>query len=185
MKCTACQQGNLKPSFIDELFRGHTCDHCGGNWILIEDYISWKERHPEHVFDDACVEDDIEAEDTVGAMICPVTGGIMSKFRITKDHAHRIDYSARVGGVWLNKGEWEMLVAEGLAGNLNTILTDQWQRRIREEKTSDTFDSLYRSKFGEQDYAKAKEVREWLHSHEQRADLRAFLMAEDPYSAIK
>ncbi|CDG53312.1 MULTISPECIES: zf-TFIIB domain-containing protein [Halomonadaceae] len=63
MKCTACQQGNLVPSFIDALFRSHTCDNCGGNWILIEDYISWKERHPEHVFDDTGVES-VEAEDT-------------------------------------------------------------------------------------------------------------------------
>lgn len=184
MKCTACQQGNLVPSFLDALFRSHTCNNCGGNWILIEDYISWKERHPEHVFDDTGVES-VEAEDTVGALICPVTGGIMSKFRITKDNAHRIDYSARVGGVWLNKGEWEMLVAEGLAGNLNSILTDSWQKRIRQEKTSDTFEQLYRSKFGDADYQKACDVREWLHSHSQKSDLRAFLMAENPYSAIE
>ena len=89
----------------------------------------------------------------------------MSKFRIAKDNAHRIDYSARVGGVWLNKGEWEMLVAEGLAGNLNSILTDSWQKRIRQEKTSDTFEQLYRSKFGDADYQKACDVREWLHNH--------------------
>ncbi|MGO3055750.1 MAG: zf-TFIIB domain-containing protein [Halomonas sp.] len=183
MKCTACQQGNLVPSFIDALFRSHTCDSCRGNWILIEDYISWKERHPEHVFDDEHIEN-IDAEDTVGAMLCPMTGSIMSKFRITKDHAHRIDYSAKVGGVWLNQGEWEMLVAEGLAGNLNAILTDQWQQRIRQEKTSETFENLYRSKFGDAEYQKAQEVREWLHNHSLRADLRAFLMAENPYSAI-
>jgi hypothetical protein len=26
-------------------------------------------------------------------------------------------------------------------------------------------------------------VREWLNTHPQKADLRAYLMAEDPYSA--
>ncbi|WP_447895028.1 MULTISPECIES: zf-TFIIB domain-containing protein [unclassified Vreelandella] len=184
MKCTACQEGKLVPSFLDSLFRCHTCENCGGNWLLIEDYISWKERHPEHVFDDDHIEN-IDAEDTVGAMICPVTGGIMSKFRISKDHSHRLDYSARVGGVWLNRGEWEMLVAEGLAGNLNAILTDHWQQRIRAERTSDTFADLYRQKFGDEDYEKALAIRQWLHDHPQKPDLRAFLMAENPFSAVE
>ncbi|MCE8036112.1 MAG: TFIIB-type zinc ribbon-containing protein [Halomonadaceae bacterium] len=179
MKCTACDSGNLVPSFLDDLFRCHTCDNCGGNWILIEDYIGWKERHPEHVFSG----ESIEAEDSPGALICPMSGGIMRKFRVAKDNAHRLDYSARVGGVWLHKGEWEMLVAEGLAGNLNAILTDQWQHRIRKEKASESLENLYRSKFGDADYEKACDIREWLHAHPHKCDIRAFLMADSPFSA--
>lgn len=184
MKCTACRAGNLVPSFLGALFRCHTCDNCGGNWILVEDYISWKERHPEHQFAEVSIEN-MDAEDSPGALICPITGGLMSKFRITRDNSHRLDYSAKVGGVWLNKGEWEMLVAEGLAGNLNAILTDQWQRRIRTEQASESFENLYRNKFGDEDFEKACEVRDWLQAHPQKADLRAFLMAHNPFSAVE
>ena len=47
MQCTACKQGRLVPSFLDTLFRCHTCDHCGGNWVLIEDYVAWLRDHDE------------------------------------------------------------------------------------------------------------------------------------------
>ena len=35
------------------------------------------------------------------------------------------------------------------------------------------------------DYEKVKEIRQWLVEHPQKADLRAYLFAEDPYSARK
>ncbi len=51
MKCTSCKQGELDPSFIEGQFRAHTCSNCGGNWVLIEDYVAWKERNPQYSFD--------------------------------------------------------------------------------------------------------------------------------------
>ncbi len=67
MKCTSCKVGVLSPSFIDDLFRAHTCTHCGGNWVLVEDYVSWKESNPEFQFIDnvSC-----EAVDTESALLC-------------------------------------------------------------------------------------------------------------------
>ena len=71
MRCTSCKSGNLNPSYVDELFRAHTCDNCGGNWILIEDYISWKESHPDHEFADVNVE---ELGETGNALLVPDDG---------------------------------------------------------------------------------------------------------------
>ncbi|WP_064608261.1 TFIIB-type zinc ribbon-containing protein [Photobacterium sp. J15] len=180
MKCTGCKVGALAPSFIDGLFRAHTCTHCGGNWILIEDYVSWKENNPEYVFSDdiAC-----EAVDTETALLCPQSGKIMRKFRITSDTTHRLDYSAAVGGVWLDKGEWELMKKDGLAGSLNAVLTAQWQKNIRMNNAKDNFAELYKEKFGQESYNKVREVREWLNAQPNKADLRAYLLAEDPYSA--
>ncbi|TCI05213.1 hypothetical protein EZV61_04420 [Corallincola luteus] len=182
MKCTSCKQGDLVPSFIDGLFRAHTCNHCEGNWLLIEDYVSWKEQHPDHPFASNA---SLEAEDSKTALFCPVSGTIMRKFKLSADTAHRIDYSAAVGGVWLDKGEWELLKKEGLAGSLNSVLTQQWQRSIQQQSSQQTFAALYREKFGEAGYQKAKELRAWLDSQPNKADLRTYLLAEDPYTAEK
>ncbi|MDP5032792.1 MAG: zf-TFIIB domain-containing protein [Paraglaciecola sp.] len=181
MQCTSCKQGELQVSFIDQQFRCHTCNNCGGNWILVEDYVSWKERYPEYQFTEAAVLD--EAEDSSRALLCPVSGVIMRKLRISKDTSHRLDYSAPVGGVWLDKGEWDLIKAAGLAGSLNVLLTEQWQNKLREQRAKDTFTQLYLSKFGEDDYQKIKACRDWLHAHPKKADLRSYLLAEDPYSA--
>lgn len=179
MKCPSCANGRLEPSFIDQLFRAHTCNECGGNWILIEDYVAWKDHHQDHSFTSISVE---EVEESSKALLCPMTGMIMRKLRISKDNAHRVDYSKRVGGVWLDKGEWELLKKEGLAGSLNAILTEQWQQKIKAQQTEETFDLLYLSKFGESDYQKIKDVRAWLEAHPQKTDLRSFLLSDDPYS---
>ncbi len=182
MKCTSCKQGELTPSFIEGQFRAHTCSSCNGNWVLIEDYVSWKEKNPQYTFDQAIT---CEIDETKRALLCPVSGKIMRKLRLSSNSDHRIDYSASVGGVWLDKGEWELLKTEGLAGSLNAVLTAHWQRNIRMNSTKDNFTEIYTDKFGNESYEKVKEFREWLHNQSDKADLRAYILAEDPYSAIK
>ena len=180
MKCTSCKVGDLSPSFIDGLFRAHTCTQCGGNWILVEDYVSWKENNPDYQ-----VAENISCEvaDTETALLCPQSGVIMRKFRITSKNSHRLDYSAPVGGIWLDKGEWDLIKQDGLASSLNAVLTVQWQKNIRMTTAKDNFTALYSDKFGDESYSKAKEIRKWLDAHPNKSDLRAYLLAEDPYSA--
>ncbi len=181
MKCTACNQGRLVPSFLEAQFRCHSCDHCGGHWILIEDYVAWRERHPDYPFSDTLVES--ADQDTSRALVCPVTGTLMSKFRIQSNSPRKLDYSTRVGGIWLDKGDWDLLKAEGLAGCLNVLLTEPWQQKIRADQTRATFTNLYKQRFGEADYAKARDIRDWLLDHPLKAELRSYLLAKDPYSA--
>ena len=183
MNCTSCNFGVLKPSFIDGLFRAHECSKCGGNWILVEDFVSWKEKNPEHqISDDAQWAED-ETQDTSKALLCPVSGTIMRKFKVTAKTNHRLDYSNAVGGIWLDKGEWELLKSEGVAGALNNIVTQQWQNQIRKQDASNSFADIYESKFGSENYKKVKELREWLNAQPNKADLRSYLLAENPYSA--
>jgi Zn-finger nucleic acid-binding protein len=101
----------------------------------------------------------------------------MNKFRISSGNPHRIDYSTRVGGVWLDKGEWELLVSEGLAGNLNGILTEQWQHKIKAESSKEAMEAMYKNKFGVEDYQKASEIRDWINKHDNKDELRRFIMS--------
>ena len=182
MKCPKCNGKHLVQNFIEGLFRSHACKNCGGNWLLVEDYVAWKERNPEYEFTQEAA---FEAEDTKNAMLCPVTGAIMQKYKITHDSEHRLDYSPAVGGVWLDKGEWEYLIEKKLAGSLNKLFTSQWQKSIRDNSTKLTLSDVYKEKFGAESYVKAKEIREWLSDHPSKADLRSYILADDPYSADK
>ncbi|NOU50062.1 zf-TFIIB domain-containing protein [Pseudoalteromonas sp. JBTF-M23] len=185
MNCTSCKNGALVPSFIDGLFRAHTCDYCGGNWLLIEDYVAWKERNPQYQFKCDVSFEESEVTDTRVALLCPASGTFMRKFKITAEHVHKLDYSSATGGLWLDKGEWELLKQEGIAGCLNAVITPNWQRWIRQDNTKQSLSDNYRAKFGDEVYDKVQEIRTWLLSQEQKADLRAYLLAEDPYSAQK
>ena len=68
---------------------------------------------------------------------------------------------------------------------MNAVVTQQWQNQIREQSTKQNFSDIYADKFGADTYTKVKELRTWLNAQPQKADLRAYLMAEDPYSAEK
>lgn len=185
MNCTSCKKGVLRPSFIEGQFRAHTCSSCGGNWILIEDFVSWKERNSDYEFSKDIKMEETELSDSKKAIICPASGTIMRKFRISSKNEHKVDYSSIVGGIWLDKGEWELLKSEGLAGCLNTVVTQNWQRDIRKNNAKQNFSEIYAAKFGEENYSKIQDLRTWLSSQENKSDLRAYLLAEDPYSAEK
>jgi len=147
--------------------------------------MSWKEQASEYVFPEGFLVEESDMTDSKHALFCPVTGAIMRKFRISTANNHRVDYSAMVGGLWLDKGEWELLKSEGLAGCLNAVVTQSWQRKLRQTSAKESFADIYEAKFGHDNYLKIKEIREWLISQENKADLRAYLLADDPYSADK
>ena len=181
MNCPSCRSGYLKPAYLEEQFLCHTCSSCGGNWILLRDYLAWRDKHPDFHFEEPSIE--ASAHESKQALICPVSGALMLKYRISKDNDHRIDLSPKVYGIWLDKGEWELLKAEGLAGSLNSIFTEPWQRHIREESAKEVFEALYLEEFGEADYSKIKAMRAWIDAHPEKHHLLAYLLADDPYSA--
>ena len=179
MKCPSCKTDTLQPCFIESSFRAHTCSACQGNWILIEDFVTWSERNNADLAN--TTDTPYELEDSKSALLCPLTGSIMLKYRISADTDHKLDYSPRVGGVWLDKGEWEYLKEQGIASKVNSVFSDHWQKQIRVNDTKATFEALYEKKFGEEDYQKVKELRGWLEASPNKAELRAYLLANDPY----
>lgn len=183
MKCPSCETGELLNSYLDDLFPCKTCNHCGGNWLLLADYLRWKDSHADAAIPPEDV--NIELTESKKALLCPSTGSVMLKYRISKQSSHRLDLSPAVNGIWLDKGEWDLLKKNGLAHQLNAIFTATWQKKIRSESSADVFDQLYREKFGETDYEKIKEIRAWLQKNPHIDALRAFLISDDPWSVSK
>ncbi|MFD1260097.1 zf-TFIIB domain-containing protein [Entomomonas asaccharolytica] len=184
MKCPSCQQGELKYSQLEESLPCQTCNHCAGNWLLLIDYLSWQSvtkfaPTPEEINTNTT----IEVDETRRALLCPVSGKLMTKFRISSKTTHKIDLSTTVNGIWLDKGEWELLKQQGLSHKLNSIFTEPYQKSIREELASKSFAEHYQQQFGEETYQKLKTFRAWLDKQDKRAALLAYLIAEDPYSA--
>jgi len=188
MHCTSCKTGELIPSKIEANFKAHTCNNCNGHWIHLDDYFGWQKKQTpmQAVVDDINVEvDTIDADETKQAMLCPESSAIMTKFHIFSDIEHKLDWSEK--GIWLDKGEWELLKEKGVADKLNQIFTDEYQKNIREEKARNTFEQKYLKQFGEENYSRLKFVRSWLHDQtdEDRTMMMAFLLTADPYSANK
>ncbi len=187
MKCTSCKTGELLPNTLEETLPCHTCNNCGGNWIKLEDYIKWHntQQPQQAVVDEIGVE--VDAIESRQALLCPETGAIMTKFKITSDTDHRIDWCSQSASIWLDKGEWELLKKKGVADKLNQIFSRQWQAKIMAETARNTREAQLIEKLGEENYSRLKLVRTWLHeqSDENKAIMISFLVARDPLSPKK
>ncbi|GAA5215022.1 zf-TFIIB domain-containing protein [Corallincola platygyrae] len=182
MNCTCCNEGRLQPQLLDGLFKADVCDYCGGVWVLTEHFVGWKAENPDQLLMSDLMIEEIEATDTQHAIACPISGRLMRKLKISTDVPHRIDYSAAVGGIWLDKGEWELIKASGLADILNTLVTQHWQDKVKSDKTKQNFEKHYIEKFGAENYRRLREIRDWLAEQENAAELKDYLLASDPYT---
>ena len=180
MNCTSCKSGKLVPAYLDELFPCHTCKNCGGNFVLLDAYLRWLEsnRNLSFVQGDA----EVEVDETQQAMICPKTGSIMLKYRISKNTEHRLDLSPSINAIWMDKGEWDLIKREGLAGQLHAVFTDAWQKKIRNAKTEDTLRAMYEREFGE-NYGAVREFRNLVSRLPNKAEIIAYLVSDNPYRA--
>ncbi len=176
MKCSSCKNGNLERGYFEGLFACHTCSNCGGDLILLGDFLRWQELNPKA---DLSVEAkvDVVAEDTSRAMLCPLSGTLMTKYRIAADTEHRLDLSPSINAVWLDKGEWDLLKEKGLANKLAEIFTDHWQRGVREEETSEVLEDLYERRFGE-NYEQVKAFKSVLQAMPNRQEVVAYLLSD-------
>lgn len=179
MKCSSCHTGTLSPSYLEGLFACHTCTDCEGNLILLSDFLRWQEQNPEVDLPEN-VDVEVDTQETSKAMICPKTGGLMTKYKISADTEHRLDLSPTINAIWLDKGEWALLKSKGLAVKLNNIFTDHWQHEIRSNAATEVLSSLYQRKFGDR-YEEVKRLRASLESMDNRSEVIAYILADDPY----
>lgn len=176
MKCSSCGIGKLEASYFEGLFACHSCSNCGGDLILLGDFLRWQELNPEYCLsEDEGVE--VVAEETTRAMVCPLSGTLMTKYRISADSQHRLDLSPTINAVWLDKGEWNLLKEKGLANKLNEIFTNHWQRGIRENETSEMLEDLYLDRFGEQ-YDKVKAFKNVIKEMHNKSAVVAYLLSD-------
>lgn len=176
MKCSSCKNGNLEQSYFEGLFACHSCSSCGGDLILLGDFLRWQELNPKAELS-VEAEVDVVVEDTSRAMLCPLSGTLMTKYRIAADTEHRLDLSPSINAVWLDKGEWNLLKEKGLADKLADIFTDHWQRGVREEESSEVLEDLYERRFGGH-YEQVKAFKSVLKSMSNRQEVVAYLLSD-------
>jgi Zn-finger nucleic acid-binding protein len=180
MKCSSCKVGDLQASKLEGLFASHTCNHCGGDLILLGDFMQWQKLNPgTDLHSHASI--DVVTPETSKAMICPLSGTIMTKYRITADTEHRLDLSPTINAVWLDKGEWDLLKQKGLATKLNNIFTDHWQREVHEDEASEILNDLHVKMFGEH-FDDIKRFKKMLEKMKNSREVIAYLLADEPHS---
>jgi Zn-finger nucleic acid-binding protein len=181
MLCPVCKNAVLYDKELELGLKGHTCNQCSGNWVRFHDYMLWKEESSKS--SDLSVEnqDYNLAYDNRKANFCPDCGRILIKYKVSGAIPFYVDHCAYCNGLWLDKCEWEAIVGHNLQYQVNVFFTSDWQKKIRKEMTAQRFRESYSRKFGEDNYAKLKEIRKWIVESNQKGEILAYLIDEDPY----
>lgn len=162
MQCPKCDCHQLFPARLEQDLAAYQCKRCQGHLIALIAYRDWMERHqlPE-VKDGASLQPD----DTTVAMQCTRCHRLMTKY--SYDSAgHKLDYCSHCDDVWLDAGEWAYLRAIKLAGELPAILTEPWQRKLKQQQLEKNSAQRWERRFGSDTYDKVATFRQWLWSQD-------------------
>lgn len=181
MKCLVCKGSELEIKEVAPGLRTHNCSNCGGNWLRFEDYAHWRNNNTLEV--ESCDSENayLPVNDSTNPKLCPDCGRILSVYKVSSSLSFKLEHCAVCNGIWFDKNEWENLKVKHLHNQIHKLFTDSWQNNLRFEERKEYFIKFYARKFGAEDYAKIKEIREWLNSKENKSMLLAYLMNNDPY----
>jgi Zn-finger nucleic acid-binding protein len=178
MKCPVCKSEDLYENIMSTGLKGYKCAKCDGSWVRFDDYDLWKKEEYQQPED---LTDYLPEYDYKKAVLCPDCGVILIKYKVAKDIPFNLDHCSMCNGVWFNKTEWENLIRNNLHHQMNSFFTKPWQNKLKEEMTKDRFEQKYLSSFGEKDYKRIIEVRNWLLNHPKKDELVNFIINDNPY----
>jgi Zn-finger nucleic acid-binding protein len=181
MLCPVCKGIQLQPAMLKKGLAGFRCIHCSGTWVSAQKYQPWLEKQNQAAAETPAQETTLPVLDNQQAKVCPECGHMLGRYQIRTDVDFHLDHCHSCSGVWLDANEWDALIARGLDGKLNLFFSQEWQQELRDAETQRRLNELYTTRFGDVDYTRVKEMREWLGKHPQRAALLAFLQLDNPY----
>jgi Zn-finger nucleic acid-binding protein len=154
----------------------YLCPQSGGVWIPLDSYLQWKEQHPNAANPVAENNPPALAEDSKQrALLCPESGRLLLRYRVGRGLQFHVDQSPATGGIWLDKGEWEALKANGLHTQLNLIFTASYQRNVRAAEYEQTMEKAFRARLGDADFTRANEFKRWMTEHPLGDEIRRYL----------
>lgn len=184
MNCPVCKRVRLQRIDLQHALPGHQCERCTGIWISARYYWKWLRQHEGLLPPVNAVETPIPIEKKGQARLCPECGRLLRRYKIWPDIPFYLDRCGHCTSVWFDKDEWAAIQSRGLQDQVHMFFSDIWQDRLRAEEQRRRLEKMYHERFGEEDYARIKEIRAWLAEHPQGGALLAYLNSKDPYRAL-
>ncbi len=162
LTCSCSESALFEAYELAEGLPAQRCAACASVLLSLDDYRCWRERQP-------AVSEPAgplpPSEEPARARICPACGRIMSRHRTGTAPDFRLDRCGACQLVWLDDGEWALLEQNGLALQLDQVLTDAWQQRVQALENQQRRDGQLRARLGEETFAEVRRIKTWLATH--------------------
>jgi Zn-finger nucleic acid-binding protein len=135
MQCPKCKSELVNGVISDMLLTKH-CRECAGEWISGHNYQVWRSERPA-----APANRDVLAQNyhlpytpsplDAKAAPCPECGPMMARGKIALKQPFYLEHCLSCGGIWCDRGEWEVLERLQLNTNISQIFSSAWQAQVR------------------------------------------------------
>lgn len=180
MKCPVCSQNTLFQVDLEDGLKALQCKQCKGIWIPSMNYYRWL-KNIETLPDNLEPADFMSIEENQAMKLSPETGRGLRRYKVFPDVEFYIDRDESTNSIWLDANEWEYLKSRNVHDNLHLIFMPKWQKALRDEESRKVFEELYKQRFGEDDYKRLKDIREWIYSHPKGGAMISYLTDSNPY----
>ena len=170
--CPKCS-GKFKIRLFEDLVSGYECQNCHGCLINIQDLNILDEEDALNV-NVGSVE--LVQEDNVKALICPLSGTIMARFKFSNNSDRYLEYSLLSGYIWFDQGEFNEVLKEVKIKDIPKIFSDAFQAELREKMLHNVVEQRFRDILGNR-FEEVKQLKDTIHSREELIDIMNYLKA--------
>ncbi len=135
MDCPKCKSPLVNGLLSDMLLTKH-CRECEGDWISRLNYQTWKSERVEHPPNPDVLTKNYHLPYTPSHLDaktapCPECSSVMARGKITLKEPFYLEHCLTCGGIWCDRGEWEVLEQLKLDTNIAQIFSGVWQAQVR------------------------------------------------------
>jgi Zn-finger nucleic acid-binding protein len=135
MDCPKCRS-ELANGILSDLLLTKHCPECDGEWIPGRMYQAWRSERPAIVSShDAILKNyDLHYSPSpydAKAANCPECRSIMARGKISLKQPFYVEHCLACGGIWCDRGEWDVLERLQLHTNIIQIFSSGWQAQAR------------------------------------------------------
>lgn len=112
-----------------------SCPSCQGSWLAAEPYQSWQQCQSSLESEPTPSAIDLEYKPApldTRAALCPDCGCYLSRAKVGLRTPFYVERCGNCGGIWCDRGEWEVLSALGLHTHIEKLFSSDWQLKARE-----------------------------------------------------
>jgi Zn-finger nucleic acid-binding protein len=182
--CPVCNI-QFSQTLLDRNLPAYKCSNCSGLWISSNEYLTWLSTTSTLPDDGAHIDQDFDTPypiaDNNQALLCPDCGRFLRRYQIWPNSNFYLDRCSTCNGIWFDRNEWQTLQTQNLHKDINVFFTHAWQEKLKSKEMEKRFKGMYLELFGEDDYQKVQDIRQWLYDHPNGNRLLAYLADREPY----
>ncbi|HEX8117393.1 MAG TPA: zf-TFIIB domain-containing protein [Pyrinomonadaceae bacterium] len=182
MNCPVCRSETFSQVELDPGLSALRCESCAGKWVRGGSYWQWLGGHganlPERHEPPA---GEAPPEDRK-AKLCPECHTSMFRYTVGHGLGFGLDQCPACKGIWFDAAEWEALRGRNLHDDIHAVFTAPWQAEASREERRRRLEQIYTKRFGAEDFAEVRRVRDWLDASPRKQELLAYLTDPNPWS---